>query len=47
MQPIISEEKLLQIAQFIDIGFSVVLWLTYFLAIMGSVSYAPENFRSH
>jgi hypothetical protein len=44
IQPVISEERLLQIAQFIDIGFSVVLWLTYFLAIMASFQHVAWAF---
>jgi hypothetical protein len=44
MQPVISEERLLQIAQYIDIGFSIVLWLTYFLAIMASFQHVAWAF---
>jgi len=44
IQPVISEERLLQTAQFIDIGFSAVLWLTYFLAIMASFQHVAWAF---
>lgn len=43
-EPVISEEKLLRIAQYIDIGFSVLLWLTYIFAILASFQHVAWAF---
>lgn len=44
IQPVMGEERLLQIAQYIDIGFAVALWLTYLLAIMASFQHVAWAF---
>lgn len=44
IQPVMGEERLLQIAQYIDIGFAITLWLTYLLAIMASFQHVAWAF---
>lgn len=43
-QPIISQQRLLRIAQSIDIGFSIILWCTYLLAILASFQHVAWAF---